>query len=212
MLQPCTPARPAWCTVLRVHHALGITIDSTRQPSAQLPPLGLQAVVGIGRLYGGQALPVSLLQACRLRQQLADFMSDCGLRLVHTQRLRPAHALAALPRHGQRACAALLRMACIIGAPAIRVPALATDEQARSAVAAAFLGHPGAPSDLVPLRLDGLEPGRLYEGRHQARAPRVCGDLLARVALARVGMPASWRMEAGPTGVHQVLPHAASPR
>jgi hypothetical protein len=41
VLQPCTHPRHAWFKFLLVNEALGITIDETRQPSAQLPHLGL---------------------------------------------------------------------------------------------------------------------------------------------------------------------------
>jgi len=130
VLQPYTHTSHTRFKFLLVNQALGITIDEPRQPSAQLTHLGLQALGGIGLLGGLQALPVGLLQACGLRQQLADFLPDHGVRLLHAQRLIPTHARKAMPRNIHRACAAVIGVACVMGAPTIRIPALATDEQA----------------------------------------------------------------------------------
>jgi hypothetical protein len=85
-------------------------------------------LVGLGRLVGVQALAVGLLQACGLREQPADLVPDGRVRLVHAQGLIPTHALEALPWNIHGAGTTVIGMAGIIGAPTIRIPALAADE------------------------------------------------------------------------------------
>jgi hypothetical protein len=149
VLQPGAHPGHARFKFLLVDQTLGITIDQPRYPSAQLVYLGFQALVRIRLLLGVQALPVGLLQAFWLRQQPADLVPDRGVRLVHTQSFIPTYALKTVPRNIHGACAAVIRMACGIGASTIRIPALVTNEQALQHVAAAFLGETCAPSVLI---------------------------------------------------------------
>ena len=130
VLQPCAHPGHAWFKFLLVNQPLGITIDQTRYPAAQLAPLGFQALVGLGLRLGVQALSIGLLQAFGLRQQPVDLVPDRGVRPIHAQRLIPTHTLEALPRNIHRSCTAVICIACVIGAPTIRIAALATDEQA----------------------------------------------------------------------------------
>jgi hypothetical protein len=130
MLQPGTHTGYSRFKFLLVNQALSITIDQTCHPSTKLAHLALQAVVGLGLLLGMQALSVGLLQAFGLREQTTDFVPDRCVRLIHTQRLVPTHALEALPRNIHRSCAAVIRIAGVTGAPTIGIPALTTNEQA----------------------------------------------------------------------------------
>ena len=95
VLQPGAHPGHAWFKFLLVKQTLGIAINQTCYPSAQLAHLGFQALGRSRLLLGVQTLPIGLLQACGLRQQLADLVPDHGVRLVHAQCLIPAHALEA---------------------------------------------------------------------------------------------------------------------
>ena len=135
----------------------------------------------IGLLVGLQTLPIFLLQPFWFFKQSADFLPDCCIRLIHPQFFIPTQALEAVPREIHGPSTAVIRIACIIGAPTISIPTLSAHEQALQYVARAFLGNACSPLILFQLLLHRFEQGGIDQRRHGDRDPFFFGGIFARV-------------------------------